>query len=128
VLPNAIVDRIEILKDGASSIYGSDAVAGVVNIITRKGINDWTVEGNRVSTFEGGGTQTTISLVGGHTWDRFELNGSFELFDRTNLPVGERDWASCSTAEFIDPETGGYVTGSVLDPGTGRPKCSRSRR
>ena len=123
VLPNAIVDRIEILKDGASSIYGSDAVAGVVNIITRKGINDWTVEGNRVSTFEGGGTQTTISLVGGHTWDRFELNGSFELFDRTNLPVGERDWASCSTAEFIDPETGGYVTGSVLDPGTGRPKC-----
>ena len=36
VLPNAIVDRIEILKDGASSIYGSDAVAGVINIITAR--------------------------------------------------------------------------------------------
>ena len=34
-IPPAIVDRIEIFKDGASAIYGSDAVAGVVNIITR---------------------------------------------------------------------------------------------
>lgn len=38
VLPNAIVDRIEILKDGASSIYGSDAIAGVVNIVTDRNL------------------------------------------------------------------------------------------
>ena len=35
-IPSAIIERIEVLKDGASSVYGSDAVAGVVNIITRK--------------------------------------------------------------------------------------------
>jgi len=37
VIPLAAIERVEILKDGASSIYGSDAVAGVVNIITKKG-------------------------------------------------------------------------------------------
>ncbi|MFO1402729.1 MAG: TonB-dependent receptor [Steroidobacteraceae bacterium] len=123
VLPNAIVDRIEILKDGASSVYGSDAVAGVVNIITRKGVNDFTAEGQRVQTFGGGGDQTRISFVGGHTWDRFELSGSVELYDRTNLAVGERDWARCPTAELIDPATGNYAPGTVLDPDTGKPKC-----
>ena len=38
-IPTAVVERIEVLKDGASSIYGSDAIAGVVNIITRKRFN-----------------------------------------------------------------------------------------
>ena len=123
VLPNAIVDRIEVLKDGASSVYGSDAVAGVVNIITRKGVNDFTVEGQRVQTFHGGGAQTRISFVGGHTWDRFELSGSVELYDRMNVAVGQRDFARCPTAELIDPVTGDYVSGTVLDPDTGKPKC-----
>jgi outer membrane receptor protein involved in Fe transport len=123
VLPSAIVDRYEILKDGASSIYGSDAVAGVVNIITRKGINDFTVEGQRVQTFEGGGNQTRISFVGGHTWDRFELSGSIELYDRMNLAMGQRDWARCPTAEFVDPATGDYAPGTLLNPNTGEPIC-----
>jgi len=35
-IPTAAIDRIEVLKDGASAVYGSDAIAGVVNIITRK--------------------------------------------------------------------------------------------
>ncbi len=123
VLPSAIVDRYEVLKDGASSVYGSDAVAGVVNIITRKGINDFTVEGQRVQTFEGGGHQTRISFVGGHTWDRFELSGSIEVYDRQNLAVGQRDWARCPTAEFFDPATGDYAPGTMLDPNTGEPIC-----
>src|SRR3546814_6393212 len=38
-IPLSIIDRIEVLEDGASSIYGSDAIAGVVNIITRRSID-----------------------------------------------------------------------------------------
>jgi len=38
VLPTAVIDRIEVLKDGASSIYGSDAIAGVINVITKKNV------------------------------------------------------------------------------------------
>ena len=44
VLPSALIDRIEILKDGASSIYGSDAVAGVVNVITRNKLDGGRLE------------------------------------------------------------------------------------
>ena len=41
--PEAAVDRIEILRDGASAQYGSDAIAGVINIILKKDINHWSV-------------------------------------------------------------------------------------
>ncbi|HLQ12953.1 MAG TPA: TonB-dependent receptor [Steroidobacteraceae bacterium] len=122
VLPTAMVDRIEILKDGASSVYGSDAVAGVVNIITRKGIKDWTFEATRVNTDEGGGDVTKLSVVGGHTWDRFDISGSFEFDDRQELTVGQRNWASCPTQALIDPVTGQYAAGSILDP-SGQPRC-----
>lgn len=124
VLPSAMVDRIEILKDGASSVYGSDAVAGVVNIITRKGIKDWTIAGTREITHDGGGDITKLSIVGGHAWDQFDISGSFELDDRTQLSVGQRDWASCPTQGLVDPSgSGGYAPGSILDPATGQPKC-----
>ena len=43
--PEASVDRIEILRDGASAQYGSDAIAGVINIILKKDVNHWTVNG-----------------------------------------------------------------------------------
>jgi len=120
VLPSAMVDRIEILKDGASSIYGSDAVAGVVNIITRKGIRDFTVEATQMNTWDQGGNQTAISGTWGHTWGRFELSGSLEMNARSELSVGQRDWARCSTYELKDPTTGDYIPGgSVLDPATG---------
>jgi outer membrane receptor protein involved in Fe transport len=124
VLPGAMVDRVEILKDGASSVYGSDAVAGVVNIITRKGIKDFTLEGTRVNTMEGGGNQTTLSATGGHAWDRLQLSGSFEFYQRSDEKVGQRSWAKCSTAALINPATGGYAAGSILDPVTGQPKCN----
>ena len=121
VLPSAMVERVEILKDGASSIYGSDAVAGVVNIITRRGIDEWTVEATGLNTYDGGGDQTVASLVGGQTSDRFEINGSLEFYERTNLEVGQRDWASCSTELLRDPVTGQRF--DQIDPLTGKPKC-----
>ena len=46
-LPSSIIDRIEVLKDGASSIYGSDAVAGVVNIITKNNLTGVTATLNQ---------------------------------------------------------------------------------
>jgi outer membrane cobalamin receptor len=40
VIPSSIIQRTEILKDGASSVYGSDAIAGVINLITNKNIDE----------------------------------------------------------------------------------------
>ncbi|HUG73052.1 MAG TPA: TonB-dependent receptor [Steroidobacteraceae bacterium] len=123
VLPSAIVDRIEILKDGASSTYGSDAVAGVVNIITKNGVNDFTVEAHRNSTFDGGGNTTTFSLSGGRSSDRGQLLGSIEYYERSNLAVGQRDWASCPTQVLIDPQTGEYDPDFSILNEDGSPRC-----
>jgi iron complex outermembrane recepter protein len=63
-IPLSIVERIEALEDGASAIYGSDAIAGVVNVITRK-----KVEGVEVNGYTGewskGGRTTEVSLTAG---------------------------------------------------------------
>ena len=73
-IPLSIVDRIEVLEDGASAIYGSGAIAGVVNIITRKKF-----EGVEVHTYYGeysrGGETTEASLTLGGGGERF--NGVF---------------------------------------------------
>src|SRR5688500_5857197 len=52
-IPNAIVDRIEVLRDGASSTYGADAIAGVINVITKKEIQGLHLEGSYGISQEG---------------------------------------------------------------------------
>src|SRR5699024_5895627 len=78
VLPTAMIERIEVLKDGASSIYGSDAVAGVVNIITRNNIDGITFEGqyNAPLDADSEGQQSRISVVAGTSGDRWHVAGS----------------------------------------------------
>ena len=81
-IPMGLVDRIEILKDGASAVYGSDAIAGVVNIITREEL-----DGFRLSTFAGqstSGDRTTVNVdiaAGGEVGSGRYTMGAF-LFDQ----------------------------------------------
>jgi len=70
-IPTAIVDRTEVLTGGASAIYGSDAVAGVVNIVTRKNFDGNTLRGTVGTTAEGGGDYFNLELSGGRTGDRW---------------------------------------------------------
>ena len=72
-VPSAMIDRIEVLKDGASSIYGSDAIAGVVNIILKKRL-----EGGQASVYigrnqEGDGRSKDFSLTAGANSDKVSL-------------------------------------------------------
>ena len=64
-IPFAAVDRIEILKDGASSLYGTDAIGGVINFILRKDFTGITLSAFTDITEQGGGNITRISAVGG---------------------------------------------------------------
>ncbi len=69
-IPSAIVERVEVLTDGASALYGSDAIAGVVNIITRKNF-----DGGEASVYvgqygEGDGQKRSYSATFGKTFDR----------------------------------------------------------
>jgi iron complex outermembrane receptor protein len=123
VLPNAIVERFEILRDGASSIYGSDAVAGVVNIITKQKINGLTLEGGYSPTWDGGGAGLSASVAGGVVGDRFTLSGSFEYLQRNALSLGDRGFTQCNTDFVRANATAAPGTGDFIDPLTGRPKC-----
>src|SRR3979490_3096151 len=64
-LPLGIVERVEVLKDGASAIYGSDAIAGVVNIITKKNFTGFDVSTNLGSSSKGDGLEQRLSATYG---------------------------------------------------------------
>jgi iron complex outermembrane receptor protein len=126
VLPSSVIDRIEILKDGASSIYGSDAVAGVVNVITRKNIQGVTFEGQYNKPQDGGGETGRASVTAGWTGDRGFISGSIEIYDRNEVRWGDRDWMKCQTDYrrlVTNGVPGDWGSRDFIDPLTGQPKC-----
>ncbi|MFH7407601.1 TonB-dependent receptor plug domain-containing protein, partial [Pseudomonas syringae group genomosp. 7] len=64
-LPISAVERIEVLKDGASAVYGSDAIAGVINIILRKNFQGVEVGGGLGTATQGGLDERKASLLAG---------------------------------------------------------------
>jgi len=123
-LPASIIRRVEVLKDGASAVYGSDAVAGVVNIITRDDI-DGLVGGIQTSQpVDSGGAVTSADLAYGFSGDNFNVLLGVEWFDREALTEGDRDWSRCRTEYLFDPVTG--ENQSLVDANTGQPKCWNS--
>ncbi|MEO8384081.1 MAG: TonB-dependent receptor plug domain-containing protein, partial [Betaproteobacteria bacterium] len=64
-IPFAVVDRVEILKDGASAIYGTDAIGGVINFILRKDITGVSMQASTDQTQRGGGDINRVGLLAG---------------------------------------------------------------
>jgi outer membrane receptor protein involved in Fe transport len=121
VLPNAMIERVEVLRDGASSIYGSDAIAGVINIVTLTDLDGVTVDARYTRPVHEGGEEARASIVGGTSGDRWKVAGSFEYYERGNLTLADRDWTRCNTDYQFDPATGARL--DDIDPMTGQPKC-----
>ena len=69
-IPTVIIDQVEILMDGASAIYGSDAIAGVVNIITKKDYEGFEVSASYGDNLNGDGAKTNIEFVAGISGDK----------------------------------------------------------
>src|SRR5687768_361819 len=93
-LPLVAVERIDVLKDGASAVYGSDAVAGVVNIITYENYEGFKAGGSFGSTDEGGLDTRRANFVGGIgdlDSDRYNVLFSFDAYDRDRLDQDQRD-------------------------------------
>lgn len=67
-IPSAVIERIEILSSGASAIYGSDAIAGVVNIILKDKINGVDVNLKGGTSERGGGDNQRLQISGGGSW------------------------------------------------------------
>lgn len=69
-IPTNIIERVEVLKDGASAIYGSDAIAGVVNIITRSNYQGGEISAYYGQYSQGDGHKSTVSSIFGASTDR----------------------------------------------------------
>ena len=84
-IPIAMVERIDVMPGGASSIYGSQAVAGVINIVTRQHIDGAEVSVRAGGYTGGGGASQRVSFGYGHDFDRLDVLAMFE-FDNS-LPI-----------------------------------------
>jgi iron complex outermembrane receptor protein len=102
VIPTSIVDRFEILKDGASSIYGSDAVAGVVNIITKTNLDGGVIDLYGNKAFDKGGDSYRGSLAWGKTFDRGYFTVAGDYYEQKVLRRGDRDDTSCAADLLFD--------------------------
>src|SRR5215470_12705915 len=92
-IPAAAIERVEVLKDGASAVYGSDAVAGVVNIITRRRMNGVEAEAYSGVSPRGDGLQTQLNGTAGASNDRggFLLSGGY--FHGSSVAFTDRSWS-----------------------------------
>ena len=91
-IPYVAIERYEILKDGASSVYGADAVAGVVNIITRKQFDELRLNVRRFDKETDAGD---ISLSWGKTGDRGYVDFAVQYSHQGAIKRSEREWAHC---------------------------------
>lgn len=112
-IPLTMVQRIEVLKDGASAIYGADAVAGVVNVITRKSYEGFMAEARMAGSEHGDGEEREINLMLGSNSDRGRIvtTASYRSTEEVNMA----DRAPCALAETVPGELN--CVGSASTPG-----------
>ncbi len=97
-IPLAAIDRIEILRDGASAIYGTDAIGGVINFILKREMVGLELSAQvQKPQRSGGGDTKRVSFVGGFgslTEQRFNVLGSLDWRKQDVLPAAERSFSS----------------------------------
>ncbi len=108
VIPSTLVSRYEILLDGASSIYGSDAVAGVANIILRKDFDGIELEAYTRVPQHANGIENTISAAWGVNSDRGFFGIAAEYTEGDAVAYSDRPWtADCSS--YVEQATTGEI-------------------
>ena len=90
-IPLSMVERIEVLPDGASAVYGSDAVGGVVNIITRKDYGGVEVDVDYARPHKSGYEETRASIAGGMSWEGGRAKLAYERYHDTGLDSSLRE-------------------------------------
>ncbi len=105
LIPASLVDRYDLLLDGASSVYGSDAVAGVVNAVLRKDFDGLELQFNGDLNEAGAGNDFTVSAAWGFNTDRavFGIGAEFRRVDE--VLISDRDFLSgCNTHYEVDQD------------------------
>lgn len=121
-IPFAAIERVEVLRDGASAVYGTDAIGGVINFITRSNYQGITVTAGADVTQEGGGNIYHGSLLGG--WgdldnDRWNVWAALNVKKNKILRGNQRDFVnSFQPDRGLSPDTRGTPFANIVN-GTG---------
>lgn len=108
LIPMSFVDRIDILADGASAVYGSDAVTGVVNVILKSGYDGVEFSTGYGDRSKDAGSEQRFSFLTGAQGDRGSITFGVEADKRD--PVFDRD-REFTKARYSDLDGDGYITG-----------------
>ena len=111
-IPVAMISRVEILKDGASAVYGSDAIAGVVNIITKKDFEGFQFDVNGGMTDKSDAKNIELSALYGISTENGNYTFGAAYSDRGGVMERDRDWVPSGASSFV-PQ-GGFI-GNKLD-------------
>jgi iron complex outermembrane recepter protein len=110
-IPTAAIGRIEVLKDGAAALYGSDAIAGVVNFITNRDLDGFEVSGS-FQQFDGSDGDYDLSAAYGLQGENFSWVTSVGYNKTSEVGLIEKDWA---VLPYADNPVGGWS--SLSNPG-----------
>jgi len=107
LIPVSAVERIEVLTDGASALYGSDAIGGVVNIVLRKDFEGYETRLRYGGATSGGLEEFQAVQTGGWNWSSGQALLSYEFLSQDNLDVSERRFSRNAPFQPYDlyPET-----------------------
>ncbi|MDK2769704.1 MAG: TonB-dependent receptor [Sphingomonas sp.] len=113
VIPASAIERVEIVPDGSSAIYGSDAVAGVVNVVTRDNFRGAETS-FRIGTADGDAQEYQFSQLFGVKWSSGRAVVAYEFYRRDNLSADDRPYIT----DDLRPFGGGDYRGNYASPGT----------
>jgi len=131
-IPTSIVERIDIVPGNQSAVYGSDAIAGVVNIILKKNVDGFDVNFRGGGYTDGGGGNQRVQLTGGHSTDRSKTVFSVELGNQAPIYGADRKLTRSTASDpsrngadpiasrnFLRLAYDANGRGSYVDPGAG---------
>lgn len=122
-IPLASIDHVEILKDGASGVYGSDAIGGVINFITRQNVTGVEVSAYTGATKDGGGSTNKASILAGfgdYDKDRYNITLSADVSKDSAIYGRQRSYAQNSFLNDGTRDTSATPSGAIrtFDPTT----------
>lgn len=129
-IPVSAIARVDILKDGASAIYGSDAIAGVVNIILKEDFEGTEINASVGDTKDGGGAEKSASLLWGHGDEKAHTTVILDYFKRDETFYSDRDYSKNanqtrrggSDLRSSSGNPGSYIPATIGSDGSITPK------
>ncbi|MBT1062424.1 TonB-dependent receptor [Bowmanella sp. Y26] len=110
LIPGVMIERVENLFDGASTVYGSDAIAGVANIILRKDVEGFELEGSYSNPQAGGAEEEVLSAMWGKTTDNGFITVGLEYNNQRRQSLGQNEFTGDCTEMYYEDEQGNKLT------------------